>query len=171
MAALGAEPESSFGASILRTAVLPTDYRRSWQELQPLYAAFVPDVVVHFGLSLRAESIHVERRARNAVAPDKPDAAEYAPSDGRILPSGPDVLFSTLPTMAIVEQLSARGFAAGLSDDAGAYVCNATLYRSLHANAAPKVGFVHVPPLSRAGLTPSRLVEAAGAVLRAAAKS
>ena len=39
------------------------------------------------------------------------------------------------------------GYAAlvELSRDAGDYVCNATLYRSLAARLAPRIGFIHVP--------------------------
>jgi pyrrolidone-carboxylate peptidase len=54
-----------------------------------------------------------------------------------------------------------------LSDDAGRYVCNATLYRSLiAAPAARRVGFVHVPPASH--ITKERLLAAAKIILRTA---
>ena len=51
------------------------------------------------------------------------------------------------PTRAarIRAALRRAGFAARLSRDAGDYVCNAALYRSLLAAAAPRIGFVHVP--------------------------
>ena len=61
VAAIAGEGPSAFGAGALKAAVLPTDYRRSWTMLRRLYAAFEPDVVVHFGLSLRCEAIHVEQ--------------------------------------------------------------------------------------------------------------
>ncbi len=167
MGTLRAEPASTFGAGALETAVLPTEFAGSWDMLRELYADFAPDIVVHFGLSLRAEAIHVERVGRNRADPDKPDAAGQMPSSGRVLGSGPDALPATLPVEEIVEKLGAAGVAAALSDDAGAYVCNATLYRSLHANAAPRVGFVHVPPVGQAGFTEARLAEAASIILSA----
>ena len=47
------------------------------------------------------------------------------------------------------------GFPAIVSEDAGNYVCNATYYRSLRARHAKGrvVGFVHVPPEGKNGLT------------------
>ena len=72
--ALAKEPPEAFGANALEAAVLPTDYRRSWTTLRRLYASFDPDVVVHFGLSARADAINVERVGRKRVAPEKPDA-------------------------------------------------------------------------------------------------
>lgn len=148
VAALAAEPAETFGAAALKALVLPTDYRRSWSILRRLYGSFAPDVVVHFGLSDRIKAIHIERVARNAANPAKLDIAGYAPKRARRV--GPDVLHSTLPVTAIHAALTKAGFPAALSDDAGAYVCNATLYRSLHvAPNGRQVGFIHVPPIGR----------------------
>jgi pyroglutamyl-peptidase len=70
----------------------------------------------------------------------------------------------------IVAALTEADFPATLSDDAGDYVCNTTLYRSLHAApAGRRVGFIHVPPLPRGGWTEARLSEAACIVVRSAA--
>jgi pyroglutamyl-peptidase len=166
--ALADEAPQAFGAGALRAAVIPTDYRRSWRMLLRLYQGFRPDVVVHFGLAQKINAIHVERIGQNAVSPEKPDAAGNALRSGRARRTGPEVLHSTLPVSAIVAALTEAGFPAALSDDAGDYVCNATLYRSLHAAPTTRrVGFIHVPPESKAGVTHSLLVEAGRVVLRA----
>ncbi|MGH6926293.1 MAG: hypothetical protein ACRED5_21400 [Propylenella sp.] len=166
--ALADEPAEAFGASALKAAVLPTDYRRSWQMLLRLFAGFRPDVVVHFGLAQKINAIHVERIGRNAVSPEKPDATGHALRSGRARRTGPEVLHSTLPVSAIVAALTEAGFPAALSDDAGDYVCNATLYRSLYAvPTTRRVGFVHVPPEGKAGVTRGLLISAGRVVLRA----
>lgn len=165
VAGLAEESPEALGASAVKAAVLPTDYRRSWEKLRRLYAAFAPDVVVHFGLSQRIEAIHVERIGRNFVNPARPDAAGYAPASGRARRSGPEALQATLPVSDIVAALTTAGFPAAPSENAGAYVCNATLYRSLHAGGAPRVGFIHVPPQGKKGLTRTQLAEAAAIVL------
>ncbi len=167
MGTLRDAPLGSLRVAALKAVVLPTEYACSWELLRQLYADFAPDIVVHFGLSLRAEAILVERVGRNHADPDKPDAAGHMPSSGRVLGSGPDTLSATLPVAEIVDALVRSGVAAVPSDDAGAYVCNAALYRSLHAEAAPCVGFVHVPPVGQAGFTQARLEEAASIVLSA----
>ncbi len=167
--ALAEEQAEAFGAGAFHASVLRTEYHGSWAELERLADAFAPDVVVHFGLSERIEAIHLECVGRNSVDPAKPDAAGHAPSSLRLAEDGPEMLASTFPAEAILAALTEAGFPAALSDDAGAYVCNATLYRSLHAAPpARRVGFVHVPPEGKGGLTGERLSDAARILLRAA---
>jgi len=70
-----------------------------------------------------------------------------------------------------VKAVTDGGFAAAASDDAGGYVCNATLYRSLLAVKAGQrrlVGFIHVPPEGRNGWTAARLKQAAELILQMA---
>lgn len=163
-----ARPEA-FGAGALKTVLLPTEYRRSWEVLRRHYARFRPDVVVHFGLSARAEAIHVESRALNHVATARPDASGGGAIPLRARRHGPEEIAVTLPAEPLVTALQAAGFEAALSGDAGGYVCNATLYRSLFAApAGRRVGFIHVPPSAR--LAPVRLAEAAAIVLGAATR-
>jgi pyroglutamyl-peptidase len=128
--------------------------------------------VVHFGLAQRAGCIRLERVARKRVDPDKPDAAGFAPKSGLARRSGPQTLTTTFPIEAIRRALLQAGFPAELSDDAGSYVCNATLYRSLGSvspEAKRVVGFVHVPPEGAGGFTRDWLGEAARLVLATAA--
>lgn len=160
-------PEN-FGASALRALVLPTDYRRSWSALRRAQAGFPADIIVHFGLAGRAETLILERTGRKRVDPARPDAAGFAPPSGRARRSGPEALAARFPLDAVLAALTRAGFPAVLSDDAGAYVCNATLYRSLLATGADVrrlVGFVHVPPTGAGGFTRPRLIEAARVLL------
>jgi pyroglutamyl-peptidase len=159
---LRGECPGSLAASALRAAVLPTDYRKSWPILRRLIGRFEPNVIVHFGLSRRAEAVHVERLARKACRSDLLDAVGFAPPSGLVCRAGPESLVSTLPVNAIVAMLRREGIPAAISEDAGAYVCNATLYRSLRAAPAGRmVGFVHVPPVGQGGFDAARLSEAA----------
>jgi len=163
-------PPETFGAAGFCAVVLPAEYRRSWSILRPLYGRLAPDVVVHFGLSTRADAIMIERTARRRCASDRPDAVGFAPRRGLARRTGPETLASTLAIESIVAALVQAGFPAAASDDAGDYVCNATLYRSLAETAAAprRIGFVHVPPESAGGLTREGLAAAAGIVLQAA---
>lgn len=167
---LAGEPAEAFGARDFRAIVLPADYRKSWAALRRLYAGYAPDVVVHFGLSRKPEAITVERTARRACAPERPDAAGFAPRSGFARRVGPESLRSNLPVDAIVAALKAAGLPAAASDHAGGYVCDATLYRSLLAAPAERlVGFVHIPPEGANGLTREGLSKAARMVARIAA--
>jgi pyroglutamyl-peptidase len=169
---LAAASATEFGASALQAAVLPTDFRRAWPALRRLYQDFQPDVVVHFGLSARATAVMVERQAHRRVDPRKPDAAGHVVKCGYARRPGPDALPVTVPPAAILAALRRAGLPAEISDDAGDYVCNFILYRSLHAarESGRAVGFIHLPPEGRASLSGKRLRDAAAIVLRVAAE-
>ncbi len=68
-----------------------------------------------------------------------------------ILPAGPEALSSTLPVDRLALRLSENGLPAVVTEDAGDYLCNHALYRSLlreRESARPRgVGFLHVPSL------------------------
>ena len=57
--------------------------------------------------------------------------------------------FATLPLTEILDALAREGVPAYLSNTAGTYLCNQTLYGTLHAAARDGrralVGFMHVP--------------------------
>jgi len=134
--------------------VLPTEWAAAPRRLERLLAEIEPDLALHFGVSSRARGFEIETRAQNACSASV-DAAGLAPPGTAIDASGPDFLGAGLPAQYIVTRLRRRGIAAFVSRDAGAYLCNATLYHSLgQARRAPgrRVGFVHVPAsLARPG--------------------
>src|SRR5205807_1118927 len=72
-------------------------------------------------------------------------------SSAPIAPDGPVAYFATLPLAAILHALTAEGIPAYVSNTAGTYLCNQTLYTTLHAVRQrpdpPTVGLIHVPLL------------------------
>jgi pyroglutamyl-peptidase len=64
---------------------------------------------------------------------------------------GPPAYFATLPLAAILEALVADGVPAYVSNTAGTYLCNRTLYSTLHLvhtrGLRARVGFMHLPLL------------------------
>jgi pyroglutamyl-peptidase len=71
------------------------------------------------------------------------------PAAEHVSAHGPEFLPATLPAAHIVTRLRRRGLPARISRDAGGYLCNALLYRSLEiaqVHGAPgRSGFVHLP--------------------------
>ncbi|GEP10968.1 peptidase C15 [Methylobacterium gnaphalii] len=127
--------------------VLRTTYAAVGTELEPALAG-APDAVLMIGVAMRARRIRVESRARNRAHLLFPDA------DGRLPPHL--FLHRTGPTQrtsrharAALAALRRRGLDAGLSHDAGAYLCNASYYRAL-AESRPTL-FLHIPGLRDAG--------------------
>jgi len=124
-----------FGACETRGAVTGTD----------------PVAVVHLGLAAGRARVALERVAVNVMDYDEPDRTGFQASGEPIAPGGPAAYFATLPLVAILKALTAEGIPAYISNTAGTYLCNQTLYTTLHAVRhepdPPRVGFIHVPLL------------------------
>jgi pyroglutamyl-peptidase len=128
--------------------ILPTEWASGVARAERLYHLHRPIVSLHFGVSSRATGFEIETRARNRCSRTQ-DAAGLLPSLDLLSPHGPEYLATTLPAAHIVDRLRRRGLPASLSRDAGGYLCNALLYRTLELNRdaaeAPRTGFVHLP--------------------------
>ena len=135
------------GVSIV-CEIIPTEWRAGLTRVETLYAKHRPFVAIHFGVSGRASGFAVEARARNRCAPS-PDATDCLPDSHCIAEDAPEFLPSRLPVARIVERLRRKGMPAQISRDAGNYLCNALMFRTLdlaRANDWPaRNGFVHLP--------------------------
>ena len=163
----------------LVTAVLPVVHA-----IGPLIDALVarekPDAIVHLGLAGRRRNVSVETRARNRVTTLKPDARGAFSHHRAQRANARDALPSAWSATRLVAGLRDAGIDAARSIDAGDYVCNAALWRSLEAGAAPAV-FIHVPKKSRvrpadmaralAGVLPAMTLRLARGPVRARANS
>ncbi|MBL8565419.1 MAG: pyroglutamyl-peptidase I [Hyphomicrobiaceae bacterium] len=132
----------------ISAATLPTEWERGPSRLSALLRQLEPDIAIHFGVSARALGLEIETTARNARAAS-PDARDHLPSSPLNAIDGPETRASTLPVDAIVARLAASSIPGRPSDDAGDYLCNAILYRSLEccafARQRAQAGFVHIP--------------------------
>ena len=97
------------------------------------------------GVAVEAETFRVETLGRNVASAERPDQAGRVWGSACVAQAGEDVIAATAPCQAMATALEAEGLPVALSEDAGDYLCNFTLYRLLHARAAPRVGFLHVP--------------------------
>lgn len=134
--------------------ILPTEWTAAPQSLDRLLAELVPDFALHFGVSSRARGFEIERRAQNLCSV-QPDAAGVVPVSTLLSNDGTEHLAASVPVQHIVTRLRRRGIPAFASRDAGAYLCNATLYHSLACGrnaSGRRIGFVHIPAsLARPG--------------------
>ena len=120
-----------------------------------------PDAILHLGLASRRRHVSIETRASNRAGILHPDASGR-PADLVLVPGAPATLPATYPAARICAALRRGGVEARLSRDAGDYVCNAALYRSLLAAAAPRIGFVHVPRVRPRVTLPARPTASGG---------
>ena len=132
-------------------AVLPVHHTDAAQRLAVTLADTRPAAVVHLGLAGGRARVALERVAVNVMDYEQPDNAGFRSSGEPCVPGGPAAYFSTLPLATMLKALVADGIPAYASNTAGTYLCNQTLYWTLHAvrqqSRPPRVGFVHFPLL------------------------
>lgn len=137
-----------------------------------LAAAENVDVILCVGQAGGRDAVTPERIAVNMASASIPDNAGHRPVEAPILPGGPDGIFATVPVAAMARAITDAGLPGKISNTAGTFVCNDTLYRLLahFAGTGTRVGFVHVPHLptqAKAG-GPSMTLDAIIAALTAA---
>ena len=114
-----------------------------------LAAAKNVDVILCVGQAGGRDAVTPERIAVNIASASIPDNAGNLPVETPILPGGPDGVFATVPVAAMAGAIVNAGLPGKISNTAGTFVCNDTLYRLLahFAGTGTRVGFVHVPHL------------------------
>lgn len=127
-----------------RYLVVPVTWRGSVEAIEAELRLRPADAVLVVGVAVSAEAFHVERVGRN-VACDRPDDSDEGWSLGCVAEGGAAEHRVTAPTRSIAAAIERTGLPVQLSDDAGDYLCNFTLYRLLASSAAPALGFLHVP--------------------------
>ena len=140
-----------FGDHAVRGVVLPVHHREAASRMQVLLADLDPDAVVHIGLAEGRARLALERVAVNVMDYPIADNAGYRALDETCVADGPAAYVATLPLREILAALTAEGVPAYISSTAGTYLCNQTLYTTLHAVACARrrarVGFIHLPLL------------------------
>ena len=132
----------------------------------------IPDVILCIGQAGGRDAVTPERVAINMASATIADNAGITLSEEPILPGSPDGIFSTVPVARMAEAIREAGLPGKISNTAGTFVCNDTLYRLLHhfAGTATRVGFIHVPYLPQQAKdgSPSMTLDAIIAALTAA---
>ena len=127
----------------------------SLNDLQERMARFIGDfnpvAVISMGLWPGEPMIRLERFAVNLTDFEIPDNDGVYLDEGCITNQGKVALNATLPLREISEKLLAAGIPARISNTAGTFLCNATLFRALQIIAdrglTSPCGFVHLPYL------------------------
>ena len=139
-------PSCVHGVSF-RYAVLPPEWRARESVTQALIRDIDPDCVVQFGVDGKRRAINIETLARNWASTIRADSAGDVAPSALLAPAGTPDRPSTLPVQHMQQAASRSGVDVRLSDNAGDYLCNATLWDTL-GTGRPAV-FVHVPAFPR----------------------
>ncbi|MGA9226120.1 MAG: pyroglutamyl-peptidase I [Mesobacillus sp.] len=137
----------------ITTILLPVNYDECAEKLIAKMDQIQPDIVISCGLAAGRTAITPERIGINVKDTGSgdpyPDNRGNVPVDEMIDEVGPDGLFSTLPIRQIEKNLKAEHIPAAISNTAGTFICNNTLYAVLNHirknNLPIKAGFIHFP--------------------------
>ncbi|MBT2640858.1 pyroglutamyl-peptidase I [Bacillus sp. ISL-41] len=137
----------------ISTILLPVNYDECAEVLIKKIDDTKPDVVISCGLAAGRTAITPERIGINVKDTGSgdpyPDNKGMIPTDEMIDEEGPDGLFSALPNRLIEKNLKAVNIPAAVSNSAGTFICNNTLYAVLNHirknNLPIKAGFIHFP--------------------------
>lgn len=139
----------TFGDRAARSAILPVEHRAAREMVSAALADPEIAAVVHLGLAGGRARIALERVAVNAMDYAIPDNAGARLTGEPCVAGGPAAYFATLPLRPILAAMTAEGIPAYVSYTAGTYLCNQTLYWTLHEigrrSLAIRAGFIHVP--------------------------
>lgn len=135
---------------------LTVRYSHAPRELAAADALALPDAMLLLGLAARARRVRVEQFARVLDSPLQRDASGASGASGSVpRSSGTMPLRATAQVGPALAALRSAGIAAGLSANAGRYLCNAVYAAALQQSAGRPVLFVHMPwPRAHPGTVP-----------------
>ncbi|MEQ1718161.1 MAG: pyroglutamyl-peptidase I [Hyphomicrobium sp.] len=169
--ALAERARRRWPAHVFEAGILDTEWTTAPARIAELLERFQPSLALHFGVAREAQGFRLERVARN-LCREAPDAAGCLPATRHILHGGPDVHPVSIDVEHIARRLSHLGLPVALSEDAGAYLCNAVLYHALETakglSVPCRAGFIHIPTdLTSASLSFERALEGSLEILDA----
>ncbi|PLR76178.1 peptidase C15 [Bacillus sp. V3-13] len=136
------------GAYEITGLLLPVDYETTTAKMIDAVQTVKPDAVISLGLAAGRTAITPERIAincRDGAQDNKGNSLQ----DSLIVAGGADGYFSTLPIRKFVNVLTEAGLPAQISNTAGTYLCNNTMYSVLHelngSGLDIPAGFIHIP--------------------------
>lgn len=148
---------------------IPTVFGLAAQKVLEKAAEIQPDVILSVGQAGGRAAVTPERIAINVRNARIADNEGNQPVEEMIVPTGVDGMFATVPVARMAQAIQDAGLPGAISNTAGTFVCNDTLYTLLHhyQNTAVQAGFIHVPYLPEQG-TPSMPLEQIAQALTAA---
>ena len=157
------------GEFTLCKRMIPTVFGKAAETVLAAAEEFRPDVILCVGLAAGRDAVTPERIAVNVRDARIADNARNRPDGIPIAENAPAAYFSTVPVKDMAQAIRDAKIPASVSNSAGTFVCNDTLYTLLHrfAGTSVRVGFIHIPCLPDQG-SPSLPLEASIRALQAA---
>lgn len=140
------------GSFRLTKLEIPTVFGCGAQAVLEAAKADRADVILCVGQAAGRDAVTPERIAvniRDARISGTRDNAGFLAQGEAAAPEGPAAYFATVPVERMAQAIRDAGIRGAVSNTAGTFVCNDTLYLLLHRfhGTATQVGFIHVPCL------------------------
>ncbi len=150
---------------------IPTVFGKAAEMVMRKAEEISPDVILCIGQAGGRAAVTPERIGVNIRDAKIADNTGNMPQGAFCVPEGPAAYFATVPVMEMAQAIRDAGLPGVVSNSAGAFVCNDTLYCLLHryAGTDTRVGFIHVPYAPEQG-SPNLPLEQTAAALEAAIK-
>lgn len=148
---------------------IPTVFALAAHTVLQKAAEICPDVILCIGQAGGRPGVTPERIAVNVRSARIADNSGNRPVEEPIVPEGPDGIFSTVPVARMAQAIENAGLPGTVSNTAGTFVCNDTLYLLLHhyVGSPVQVGFIHVPYLPEQGMPNLKLEDTVQALTAA----
>lgn len=137
----------------IQKLMIPTVFGDAAQAVVETAELCQPQVILCVGQAGGRSGVTPERIGINVRNARIPDNGGNQPQEQPVIGDGPDGLFATVPVVEMVRAMEAAGLPASVSNSAGTFVCNDTLYTLLYQyrGTGIRVGFIHVPYLPEQG--------------------
>lgn len=161
------------GEYTLYKCEIPTVFGEAARKALERAETIQPDVILCVGQAGGRDAVTPERVAVNIRdTRTRHDNAGNQFAGERIAEDGPAAYFTTVPVKKMAVAVRNAGIPGAVSNTAGTFVCNDTLYLLLrrYAGTETRVGFIHVPYLPEQGtpnLSLDRMVKALEAAILA----
>ena len=141
------------GEYVLQKLQIPTVFAEASAAVLEAAREAKPDVILCIGQAGGRGAVTPERIGVNIRDARIPDNRGNQPAGEFVAEDGPAAYFATVPVKEMAAAIVSAGLPGTVSNSAGAFVCNDTLYALLHHfhGTATRVGFIHVPWLPEQG--------------------
>ena len=144
------------GNYVLCILQIPTVFGKAAATVLEKARTFQPDLILCVGLAGGRNAITPERIAVNIRDARIADNEGNQTKGEFVVSDGPAAYFATVPVEKMAQAICDAQLPGTVSNSAGAFVCNDTLYTLLYHfdGSSTRVGFIHVPNTPDLG-TPS----------------
>ena len=160
------------GEYMLCKLEIPTVFGFAAEKVLEKATQLQPDAILCIGQAGGRAAVTPERIAVNIRDARIRDNAGNSPKGAFCVDGAPAAYFATVDFAAMASAICEVGLPGAVSNSAGTFVCNDTLFTLLHhyTGSDVKIGFIHVPFLPEQG-TPSMPLADTAKALEAAIKA